>query len=145
MKVRIENIIKSEEELVLIRCYKVNDEVSELVDFIRARDGLVSGYEASQIFQIALRDIYYFEGVDNKVYAYLKSQVYEIKRKLYELEEDYRKMRFLRCSKSVLVNLMKIESVKPALNGRFAAKLLNGEEIIISRQYVPEVKKILQI
>ncbi len=145
MKVRIENIVKSEEELVLIRCYKVNDEVSELVDFIRARDGLVSGYEDSQIFQIALRDIYYFEGVDNKVYAYLKNHVYEIKSKLYELEEDYHKMKFFRCSKSILVNLMKVESVKPALNGRFAAKLLNGEEIIISRQYVPVLKKILQI
>jgi DNA-binding LytR/AlgR family response regulator len=145
MKVRIENILKSEEELVLIRCYKVNEEVSELVEFIRARDGLVSGYEDSQIFQIALRDIYYFEGVDNKVYAYLKNHVYEIKNKLYELEEDYRKMKFFRCSKSILMNLMKVESVKPALNGRFAAKLLNGEEIIISRQYVPELKKILQI
>lgn len=145
MKVRIENINKSEEELVLIRCYKVSDEVTELVEFVRARDGMVSGYDNSQIFQIALRDIYYFEGVDNKVYAYPKNHVYEIKSKLYELEEDYRKRKFFRCSKSILVNLMKIECVKPALNGRFTAKLLNGEQIIISRQYVPELKKILQI
>ena len=145
MKVRIERIPRSDEELVLIHCYKVNEEVTELVDFIRTRDGLVSGYEDSQIFQIALRDIYYFEGVDNKVYAYLKNHVYEVKSKLYELEEDYHKMKFFRCSKSILVNLMKIEYVKPALNGRFSAKLLNGEEVIISRQYVPELKRILQI
>lgn len=145
MKVRIERVQKSEDELVLIYCCKLNEEVTEIVDFIRARDGLVSGYEDAQIFQVALRDIYYFEGVDNKVYAYLKNHVYEIKNKLYELEEEYRKMKFFRCSKSILVNLMKIESVKPALNGRFAAKLLNGEEVIISRQYVPELKKILQI
>jgi DNA-binding LytR/AlgR family response regulator len=123
----------------------VNEEVTEVVDFIRARDGLLTGYEDTQIFQIALRDIYYFEGVDNKVYAYLKNHVYEIKSKLYELEEGYRKMKFFRCSKSILVNLMKVECVKPALNSRFAAKLLNGEEIIISRQYVPELKRILQI
>lgn len=145
MKVRIERIQKSEEELVLIHCYKVNEEVTEIVDFVRARDGLLSGYEDMQIYQIALRDIYYFEGVDNKVYAYLKNRVYEIKSKLYELEEEYHKMKFFRCSKSILVNLMKIENVKPALNGRFAAKLLNGEEVIISRQYVPELKRILQI
>ncbi|MDF2484893.1 MAG: response regulator of the LytR/AlgR family [Herbinix sp.] len=145
MKVRIETINKTEEELVLIRCYKVNDEVTELVDFVRARDGMVSGYDNTQIFQIALRDIYYFEGVDNKVYAYLKNSVYEIKSKLYELEEDYHKRKFFRCSKSILVNLLKIECVKPALNGRFTAKLLNGEQVIISRQYVPELKKILQI
>ena len=145
MKVRVERIQKSDEELVLIQCYKVNEEVTEIVDFIRARDGLLSGYEDTQIYQVTLRDVYYFEGVDNKVYAYLKNHVYEIKSKLYELEEDYRKMKFFRCSKSILVNLMKIESVKPALNGRFLAKLLNGEEVIISRQYVPELKRILQI
>lgn len=145
MKVRIENISKSEEENILIRCYKVNEEVREITDFIRARDGIISGYDESQIFQIALRDIYYFEGVDNKVYAYLKDRVYEVKNKLYELEEDYRNRKFFRCSKSILVNLLKVESVKPALNGRFTAKLLNREEIIISRQYVPELKKILQI
>ncbi len=145
MRVRIERIPKNEEELVLIHCYRVNEEVTELVDFIRTRDGLVSGYEDSQIFQIALRDIYYFEGVDNKVYAYLKDHVYEVKSKLYELEEDYHRMKFFRCSKSILVNLMKMEYVKPALNGRFTAKLRNGEEVIISRQYVPELKRILHL
>jgi DNA-binding LytR/AlgR family response regulator len=145
MKVRIETINKSEEENILIRCYKVNEEVREITDFIRARDGIISGYDDSQIFQIALRDIYYFEGVDNKVYAYLKDHVYEVKNKLYELEEDYHNRTFFRCSKSILVNLLKVECVKPALNGRFTAKLLNREEVIISRQYVPELKKILQI
>jgi DNA-binding LytR/AlgR family response regulator len=145
MKVRIENIIKKEDEHVLIRCCKVNDEVLEIVNFVKSKSDLLTGYEASQIYQISLRDIYYFEGVDNKVYAYLKDKVYEMKSKLYELEELYEKRQFFRCSKSVLVNLLKIESVKPALNGRFTAKLLNGEQIIISRQYVPLLKKKLQI
>lgn len=145
MKVRIENIGKNEEENVLIRCYKVNEEVREITEFIRARDGMISGYNDSQIFQIALLDVYYFEGVDNKVYAYLKNNVYEVKNKLYELEESFRDRKFFRCSKSILVNLLKIECVKPALNGRFTAMLLNREQVIISRQYVPELKKLLQI
>lgn len=145
MKVRIENIEKKEEELILIKCYKVSEEVAEIVNFIKSKNELLTGYEASQIYQISLRDIYYFEGVDSKVYAYLKSNVYEVKNKLYELEEFYDKRQFFRASKSVLVNLLKIKCVKPALNGRFTAKLLNGEQIIISRQYVPALKKALQI
>ncbi|MCI7234323.1 MAG: LytTR family transcriptional regulator DNA-binding domain-containing protein [Oscillospiraceae bacterium] len=36
---------------------------------------------------------------------------------------------------------MKIESVSPALNGRFTAHMKNGERVIISRQYVPALKK----
>jgi DNA-binding LytR/AlgR family response regulator len=145
MKVRIDNIKNKEDELILIRCCKVNEEILEIVSFIKSKSELLTGYQEDQIFQVSLRDIYYFEGVDNKVYAYLKNHIYEIKNKLYELEEMYSKRQFFRCSKSTFVNLLKIESVKPALNGRFTANLFNGEQIIISRQYVPELKKILQI
>lgn len=145
MKVHIEGINKTESELVLIRCHKVNEEVMEIANFVKSRDELLSGYNNAQIFPLALRDIYYFEGVDDKVYAYLKNKVYELRNKLYELEELYQNRHFFRCSKSVIVNLMKIECVKPALNGRFTAKLINGEQIIISRQYVPELKKMLKI
>lgn len=145
MNVRIEGIRKSEDEIVLIRCVKVNEEVREIANFVKSRDDLLTGYENDQMYQIALQDIYYFEAVDNKVYAYLKNRVYELKTKLYELEEQYDKRQFFRCSKSVIINLLKMESVKPALNGRFTAKLLNGEQVIISRQYVPELKKRLQL
>jgi DNA-binding LytR/AlgR family response regulator len=145
MKVRVENVKKKEEEILLIRCCKMNDEILEIIHFVKSKNEMLSGFENSKVYQISLRDIYYFEAVDNKVYAYLKNNVYEMKTKLYELEEMYTKRQFFRCSKSVIVNLMKIECVKPALNGRFTAKLFNGETIIISRQYVPELKKILQI
>lgn len=145
MKIRIENIRNREEEHVLIRCCKINDEVAEIVNFIKSRDGIVSGYNDSTIHQILLRDIYYFEGVDDKVYAYLKNSVYEVRNKLYELEELYSEQNFFRCSKSVILNLLKVQYVKPALNGRFTAFLINGEQVIISRQYVPDLKKRLQI
>ncbi|MGE4272716.1 MAG: LytTR family transcriptional regulator DNA-binding domain-containing protein [Desulfitobacterium sp.] len=62
----------------------------------------------------------------------------------YELESGYEESRFFRCSKSVIVNLMKVHSIKPALNGRFLAKLANGESVIISRQYVPPLKERLK-
>ena len=51
---------------------------------------------------------------------------------------------FFRVSRSMIINLMKITSVRPALNGRFSAILKNGEEIIISRKYVPALKQILK-
>ena len=51
---------------------------------------------------------------------------------------------FVRISKSIIVNLMKVVSIKPALNGRFVCKLRNEEEVIISRKYVPDVKKKLR-
>lgn len=55
-----------------------------------------------------------------------------------------KKKRFLRISRAALVNLMKIKSIRPALNGRFLAVLTNGEEIVISRKYVPDLKRTLR-
>ena len=77
-------------------------------------------------------------------FLYTAKQVYETKQKLYELEELLKEKYFLRVSKSLLLNLMKIRSIKPALNGRFLAILQSGEEIIISRKYVPELKAALK-
>lgn len=64
--------------------------------------------------------------------------------KLYELEAILKEMYFLRVSKSLCLNLMKVTAIRPALNGRFTAILQNGEEILISRKYVPDLKKALK-
>lgn len=88
-------------------------------------------------------DILYIESVDDKVFIYLKDECYESGRKLYEFAGMLETGKFAQISKSVIVNLMKIESIKPALNGRFLCHLVNGEDVIISRKYVPEIKEKL--
>ena len=143
MKISVETIVKPEEEQVIIQCYKVTEDIAEIIEFLKSRETTLAAYSDSQIYKIFLQDVFYFEAVDNKVFAYLENQVYELRSKLYELESIYEGKRFFRCSKSVIVNLMKIESIKPALNGRFTAKLTNGEATIISRQYVPKLKEKL--
>ncbi len=65
--------------------------------------------------------------------------------KLYELEGMLTGSDFLRISKSVIVNLSKIQKLIPALSGRFEAVLMNDLKVIISRQYVNELKKRLGI
>ena len=82
--------------------------------------------------------------MDNKAFIYTKNKVYETRQRLYELEELLREKHFLRVSKSMLLNLMKISSIKPALNSRFIAVLQTGEEIVISRKFVPDLKKALK-
>ena len=44
----------------------------------------------------------------------------------------------------MLVNLMKIQSIQPAFNGRFLAILHSGEKVIISRSYVKGLKAALK-
>ena len=83
-----------------------------------------------------------FSSADEAI-AYTKEQVYEIRGRLYEIEETYKDNYFVRCSKSVVLNLMQLQSISPALNGRFSALMKNGEKLIISRQYAPVLKKIV--
>ena len=143
LKVSVKQIEKDQEEQVIIRCYKVNEDIKSIVSYIKATGATLAGYVDERASQISLQDIFFVEAVDNKLFAYTEKKVYELKCKLYEFAALYENRRFFRCSKSFVINLMKIDSVRPILNGRFSATLFNGEEVIISRQYVPELRKRL--
>ena len=80
----------------------------------------------------------------NDYIIYTKNKVYETRQRLYELEELLREKHFLRVSKSMLLNLMKVGSIKPARGSRFIAVLRTGEEVVISRKFVPDLKKALK-
>ena len=144
MDVKISKIPESEKELVDIRCHRETDSVREIADFVRSRQGMLSGTLDGRQYAVAVSEIMYIESVDNRTFIYTESKVYESKQRIYELEDILKPKHFLRISKAALVNLMKISSVKPALGGRFSAVLSNGEEIIISRNYVSDLKKTLK-
>ncbi len=144
MVLKLLKIKKEEPEQIEIRCHEVTDQVREIVTFIKTRQGQLTGIQDGNQYEIPVTDICYVEAVDNRVFLYTGQQVYETRQKLYELEEVLREKHFLRISKSMLLNLMKIKSIRPALNGRFMAILQSGEEIIISRKYVPALKEMLK-
>ena len=144
MDVEIEQVGRERKEQVLIRCHAVTEEVREIAAFVKSRQGSLTGTKDSRQYEIAVSDIYYFESVDGKTFLYTKDQVYETSYRIYELESMLRPKNFLRVSKSMLLNLMKIRSIQSALNGRFAAVLLSGEEVIISRNYVKGLKAALR-
>lgn len=144
MEVRVKKIPREQREVVEIECHEVNDTVKEIVAFVKSRQGQLSGSMEGRQYEIPVRDVLYIESVDNRTFIYTAKQSYEVRQKIYELEECLKEKRFLRVSKSSLLNLMKVESIKPALNGRFSAILTNGEEIIISRKYVPDLKNTLK-
>lgn len=144
MKIKITEIAKEQPELLEIRCHEITDEVMEIVTFVKSRQGQLSGIIEGTQYEIPVSDIFYIEAVDNKCFLYSRQKVYESRQKLYELEEELRSRHFLRISKSMLINLMTVRSIKPALNGRMTAVLQTDEQVIISRKYVPELKKALK-
>lgn len=143
MKIIIEEADPGEEDQVIIRCREMNENLLKVISELRAGQKKLTGMKDGNITMIDPANVYYFEGVDNKVFLYCKQNVYEIKLKLYEIEEEYKNSDFFRASKSVILNVSKIKSISPAYSGRFEALLFNGEKVVISRQYVPELKSKL--
>jgi len=64
---------------------------------------------------------------------------------LYELESTLNDKDFFRCSKAIIVNVTKIEKLKPELTRNIMAGLCNGEVIVISRRYVKAFKKLIYL
>ena len=144
MQVSIKKILNQEKEQVIIECVEITPQIRDIYTYVQNKGteilGIVDG-EYQKRF--CLEDVYYFEALDEKVFGYTKDQVFELKLRLYEVEKEYANRHFVRCSKSVVLNLMLLDSISPALNGRYFAHMKNGEKLMISRQYASHVKKVV--
>ena len=140
MKITIEEPRAGEEEQIIIKCRQIPLELLRLLNSLKSQERALIAYIDNEIHKVIPSDIYYIETVDNKTFLYSKSNVYESKQKLYELEETLTGGDFMRISKSVIVNLSKIKSLVPILHSRLEAVMINNEKVIISRHYVNELK-----
>ena len=142
MQVHIEKVSSKDEEQAVIKAVEITDEIRGAIELL---EGESKGFAVSrdgQVFIIKASAVYYIESVDKKTFVYTKQGCYDCKYRLYELEVMLGGY-FMRCSKSMIINLRKIKNVKSQMSGRIDATLLNDEVVIISRGYVKEVKRRL--
>lgn len=150
MKVTLEKVNSPEEERAVIKAAQVTEEIRNAVDLLENNCRRISVSELSEerssgeTVMLGTDQIYYTESIDKKTFVYTKEKCYGTKLRLYELEESL-SANFFRCSKSLIVNIRKIRSVKSELNGRMVAELLNGEQLVISRSYVKDLKRKLGV
>lgn len=93
-------------------------------------------------FVINQRDIIYIESYNRKITLHLiKDDAFEFRGKLYQVEEEINKdfHKFVRISKSILVNLDFIQAVK-----KDKVILSGKKELLLSRKYVQEVRLALE-
>ena len=134
MKVTIQECSAEEEEEVIIRCRGIDERISRLLKALQSDQEKLTVFDGEKMHQVQLRDICYFEAVDNRVFAYLDTKVFD------ELEQQYGNADFFRVSKSVIVNLSKVDHFSPMFQGRMDACMTNKEHVVISRQYVSLLK-----
>lgn len=139
MKVVIE--CKEDNELeIVIRCNNIDDEVRRIIALFEEKHVIIGKLD-NRSYQIKVDDIYYLEANEDRMFIYCKDKVYETSLRLYELEDTLDPRMFVRISKSILLNLNKLASVRAMLNGRYEAYLINDEQLIITRHYVSGFKE----
>lgn len=142
MRVIFEQVKSDKEEQAVIKAVDKTADIQSAIDILEGMSSGIAVIKDGVKYICKKKAIYYIESVDKHTYVYTKDECYETKYRLYELDEilgDY----FVRCSKSMIVNLRKVSSVKSELGGRLETTLLNNEQIIISRSYVKEIKRRL--
>ena len=140
MRIIIQDPLPGEDESIVINVREMSDKIARAIEILKSPNDLIV-YSDDQALMLPISAVCYAESVDQKTFVYAEKEVYRSRLKLYEIEKHLISSDFLRISKQVIVNVKKIRSIAPAGEGRFAAKLVNEETVMISRQFVPALKR----
>ncbi|MCF7926519.1 MAG: LytTR family transcriptional regulator DNA-binding domain-containing protein [Candidatus Izimaplasma sp.] len=131
------NIVFSERQIT---------ELSELLDWIvKGETVYITGYNEYGTKRVDSDNFLYFIVEDQELYGVLHKTKLLIKLKLYELDKLLKEKPFIRVSKYAIVNIGKIEYIKPALNSKLDLLMKNNDHIEVNRSYLKTFKEMLEI
>ena len=143
MQLTMKNRQDIENPAVTIEYRELTENVKRVCDFVRGIDKTILCKKGGQSYYISAGDIYYIESVDKKTFIYDKSDVYQTNLRLIELDEMLSNVGFVRVSKSTILNVETLSSVKNLANSKLEAVLTNGERICVSRKYLKDIREVL--
>lgn len=147
MVLKIEIFVDEEAEdlKISVTCKQLTPDVEKILASLRMMNHQLTAKKNDELYLLDIAQIIYIESVDRKCFIYTSDEVYESDFRLYELEQQLEECGFLRVSKSFLIHLQSIQSLKTDINRRIRITMSNGEQIIASRQYANGLKKRLGV
>lgn len=148
MRIRIEVDERIEEDEVIIRCSQLNEEVSNIqksITEIISQKTQITFYKDNVEYYISLAEILFFETEETNISAHTSDNIYQVKYKLYELEEILPN-NFIRISKSTILNINHIYSITRNLTSSSIVEFQNThKQVYVSRHYYKPLKfKLLE-
>ena len=128
---------------ITVRYAEENNKVKRIISYLQSVDTQIKCNIDDTEKMINVADIYYIESVEKKTFVYLEKLIYYTNFRFYQLAEDLKEYGFVQISKSCILNINVLESIKPLFNSRMEATLKNGEKVFINRKYLREVKRAL--
>lgn len=145
MKITVNKSPDNHEMEVVINCKNDDAAVRRIVSAIYSADSKLLCYKDDKAYRIDSDRVLYIESVNRKTFLYTEDDIYEIGRRLYELEEHLRNHSFFRASKAIIINLNRVHSLRPEIGSRLIVTMDNEEKIVVSRQYAGKIKNALGV
>lgn len=147
MKVRMEYLSEMDSPEVVIRVKEETEEIQKLrqaiMNITNKKTSLIY-YKDGKEFYFPLSHILFFETESNIVYAHTSSEVYQVKYRLYELEEML-PSEFMRVSKSTILNINQIFSVDRTFASFNLVQFYKShKQVYVSRMYFTKLKNRLK-
>lgn len=141
MKTMIKIISQNEEEMAKLFVRNLDGDVKGLEEYIQRetfRKRRLAGYKEREIVYLDYAEVFYIDSLEGRQTIHSVKGEFVSPKRLYELEEELR-LPMSRISKSVILNLEKVERYIPRANGVMEAKLMDGTSVYISRRYLKAV------
>lgn len=146
MKIEIQLDDQYEEPKVVIYTKELTKEVQNVQDrLLNWTPQVLSGFHGDRLEVIDPKEIVRIYAQDGKVLLITDEKEYILRLKIYELEERLEKDKFVRISRSEIINLKKAVDFDLSYTGTISVKLENGDNSFVSRRYLKKVKQILGI
>ena len=143
MKYTIEKLDSGENE-VLVRYSTLSPEVNQIICILKNENRKLLGISNDEKVVVDISEILYIESVDGRSYAYTQNDVIKLEYTLLQLEQLIGEISFFRCSKSMIINIDKVKSLRSLASNRIDAMMCNGEHVMISRTYASDFRKRLK-
>lgn len=146
MKINIEIDDSLSECEVTIKAKEVNNEVAQiqraLSNLSQLKGGIVFEKDDTEYY-FGVDKILFFETDQNKVYAHTATDAYEVRHKLYELE-DLLPSYFLRVSKSTILNTRKVFGLTKNITASSRVDFAGSQKsVYVSRNFYKPLKEML--
>ena len=145
MKVRIELDPEMDEAEMIIRAPRLTEDLAQLQQMILDRKmTTLTFYKGTGEYYLDLSEILFFETDGEKIYGHTREDAYEVRQKLYELEEIL-PITFCRISKSTIVNAKQIYSIEKSFSGTSTVNFYQThKQVHVSRHYYQLLKERLK-
>lgn len=131
---------------VIIKACKMTNEITAAMRLMNGMENnKLPVFRDKEIFFADISDIEYFYTENKKVFADTAGGKYEVRYKIYELEDMLCSGSFLKIEQGVIANTDKIKNIRILFNGTMQITFANGNIQYASRRCVSQIKKRLGI